>query len=762
MTYNDVRSAESCPLTPATVGQPQPGHSGAALPGSVRARPRRASTALAAVLAVALTAAGALAAAPASALPSPASGAVSAAATDVPLTNLSHLTFLLDTVPLPVLAGHTTYQAAEHPTAEAPWTYADQNDDGSYSRIGGGTLDPATNEWSQGAYNADDIARTAVVYLRHWQQTDDATSREHAVQTLRSLTYLQTTEGPNAGNVVLWQQPDGSLNPSAEPVELPDPSDSAESYWLARTVWALGEGYAAFAADDPAFAAFLDERLGLSLAALNAQSLGDYGSFDVADGVRVPAWLISGGADASAEAVLGLAAYVAAGPTGPTAPVARTALEQLSEGVALMSSDAAAPAAASDTARPKPGSAPTTTAGAAGDWPFGAILPWTGSQSLWHAWGGLAPAAVAEASVVLDDPALLAAAVQDTAQFTPQLLAAGGPDNAWSPTPGEAQIAYGVDSRLQSLVATADAADAPGLLSLAAITAGWYFGANRSGQPAYDPATGTAVDGIERDGRVNPNSGAESTIHALFSMLTLDAHPDLKAAALGIDETVSTEGLSVIEAETGTITGSGSVSTPESAWTGEANWSGGAYVTLAAGDSLSIPVPASDQPRRVHPIVNQVVEPAGTTAWTAPGRKGKHGTTQLGETLNGDAGEQGVTEAPGRLLPLALSTALPARSTVVVGTTDGAAQVDALLIQPLISTVAVTGPAGDSTLFVSADTRDTERRIDVPRGQKLVQQGFDATGQAIGDTSRGHGAGRSGTVFIAAGGFTQVHFEAKR
>ena len=41
-------------------------------------------------------------------------------------------------------------------------------------------------------------------------------------------------------------QPDGTLNPSPTPVELPDPSDSGESYWLARTIWALGEGYAAF------------------------------------------------------------------------------------------------------------------------------------------------------------------------------------------------------------------------------------------------------------------------------------------------------------------------------------------------------------------------------------------------------------------------------------------------------------------------------------------------------------------------------------
>ena len=224
----------------------------------------------------------------------------------------------------------------------------------------------------------------------------------------------------------------------------------------------------------------------------------------------MPAWLIAGGADASAEAVLGLAAYRQAGAPATTAAAHRAATRS------------------ARASRRCPRGGRQRRLAVRRDH---AVDP---LPSLGHAWGGLAPAAVATASEVLDDPALLAAAVQDTAQFTPQLLAAGGPDNAWSPTPGEAQIAYGVDSRLQSLVATAEAAEAPGLLNVAAITAGWYFGANRSGLPAYDPATGTAVDGIERDGRVNLNSGAESTIHALLSMLVLDAHPELKAAALGI------------------------------------------------------------------------------------------------------------------------------------------------------------------------------------------------------------------------------------
>ena len=245
-------------------------------------------------------------------------------------------------------------------------------------------------------------------------------------------------------------------------------------------------------------------------------------------------------------------------------------------------------------------------------------------------------------------------------------------------------------------------------------------------------------------------------------MLTLDANPDLKSAALGITATVATHGLSVVEAESGVIAG-GTVTTPESSWTGEANWSGGAYVDLAAGGTLRITVPTDDQARRVHPIVNQVVDPSGTTTWTTgTSRPGKGKSQLLGSTANGGAGEQGVTEAPGQLLPLPLTSTLPAQATQIVGTTDAAAQVDALLIQPLISTVAVTGPAGDSTLFVSADVSDTQRRIDVPRGQQLVQQAFDATGQPVARPHKGTGDQRSGKVFIAAGGFTQLWFEAKK
>ena len=68
---------------------------------------------------------------------------------------------------------------------------------------------------------------------------------------------------------------------------------------------ALGEGYAAFRHADPAFAAFLKTRMDLSVAALQRDVLGRFGTTQIIHGVRAPGWLIVNGADASSEAASG-------------------------------------------------------------------------------------------------------------------------------------------------------------------------------------------------------------------------------------------------------------------------------------------------------------------------------------------------------------------------------------------------------------------------------------------------------------------------
>ncbi|WP_151523708.1 hypothetical protein [Serinicoccus kebangsaanensis] len=637
------------------------------------------------------------------------------------LTNLAHLRFLLDEVPLPPLATHTTFDLDDDPTGLAPWTYADADGDG-FRRVGGGTLDPATGHYTQGAYNTDDIARAAVVFVRDWRRTGDRRSKQQAYQLLRTLTYLQNDSGPDAGRVVLWQQADGTLNPSAEPVELPDPSDSAESYWLARTVWALGEGYAAFRRGEPAFGRFLLRRLRLCLDALERESLGRYGRWVTSDGVPLPGWLIAGGADATAEAVLGLVAAARACPHDRR--IGRAA-HRYTEAIAAMG-----------TSRD-------------GAWPFGAVLPWTGSLGFWHAWGAAAPEALALAGRWRRRRDWVRAAVADAGTFTPQVLTTGGPHNAWAPVPAEAQIAYGAHGRVAGALAAADAGGGPGLRELAGLAAGWFFGANTAGTATYDPATGVTFDGVETDGRVNRNSGAESTIHGLLTMMLLDDHPRVAAVARSIRGIESFDGLQALDAESARLSpGCRVVQREEGAWTGEGNLVGGGYVEVPEGEWVEFDLDVAEG-SWAHPLSWRRAEEAGSASWEVVGG------ADLGSTANGGTGPAGLTEVDGSLVPQLLPTSLPGGPVTVRCTSDGALRLDALVIRPAVATVTYA-TTGDSAVLYAGSTPARARvsalgdtagaRFDAdgdfegwqPAGRRVVvpSRGFTVTRERLGRGGR--------------------------
>jgi hypothetical protein len=62
-------------------------------------------------------------------------------------------------------------------------------------------------------------------------------------------------------------------------------------------------------------------------------------------------------------------------------------------------------------------------------------------------------------------------------------------------------------------------------LVMAGIAASWLFGDNAAGVPMYDPGTGRGYDGVRDSTTINRNSGAESTIEALMTILELQ-HAD--------------------------------------------------------------------------------------------------------------------------------------------------------------------------------------------------------------------------------------------
>ncbi len=676
------------------------------------ARTRRARTAIAALVGLVLVLG--LGAAPAS-------GEVAPAATGH-LTNLAHLDFLTARIDPPKTAGHTTYRMGQDPGIGVLWVYANHQSDGSYVRVGGGDYDAATNTYGQGAFDADDISRAAVAYLQDWRQFGDEQARQHAYQLLRGLTYLQTDSGPDAGNVVLWMQPDGTLNPTPTPPDDPNPSDSGSSFWLGRTIWALGTGYAAFAHDDPDFAAFLRARLSLALDAVERQDLKNYGSWHVVDGLRWPSWLIGGGADISSEAVYGLLAYVRA--SGDER--ARRDLTRLADGIAAM-----------------------RTTG----WPYGALMPSSDSRSMWHSWGAEMAGSLAAAGSALGRADWVRAAVGEEATFTPHLIAQGGPDNEWLPAPiYRDQIAYGADVTLRNLLATASATHQASFRQLAGLAASWYFGNNPAGAPMYDPATGVTYDGVSADGEVNLNSGAESTIHGVMSMLALDAAPDVAARARQATVTGRVTS-SYAEAESGRLSGAANVVTPADAWTGESQWSGGQYVQLGTGGQVAIPVRAPVDGRYlVMPVFDRQIAPL-----TSVGTRLSVGGVAAGVQEQGGAGPQGTSSVPGYLDVGQRPTAgpVPAGDTTVTAAYVGdgrPARLDGVLLQPEIEWVTLGGPGGGQALLRSFASRPVHQVVHLG-GDAVTAYSYDAQGRLVGTAEGGHG---SVDAPVAAGGFTTV------
>jgi hypothetical protein len=374
------------------------------------------------------------------------------------------------------------------------------------------------------------------------------------------------------------------------------------------------------------------------------------------------------------------------------------------------------------------------------EWPYGAVLPWALSRSLWHGWGAQMPSALAEASMTLGDRRLLGPAVADAARFTPRLLTATGPDNGWLPAPVDgSQIAYGADARVQSLLSVSRAARSAGLRQLAGVAAGWFFGQNPAGAVMYDPATGATNDGVNTDGTVNRNSGAESTIHGLLTMLALDASPDLAALARAAGVPVSRDGQRTVEAESGRLTGPVSVVTPASAWTGESQWSGGAHLRLDAGGQVAWTVPAVAQPRLVAAVINQAPGPGAVSAFGG-----------LGRIRYGGGGAQGVSPAPGALVPVAVPRYLPAGATSLSMTgVRGGGELDALLLTPLVSTLVAAGNGAGVVLLSSVAGVSRTAEIDVPGLGLAIARSYDDRGRSAGVAS-GQGAI---TVEVPAGGF---------
>jgi hypothetical protein len=145
----------------------------------------------------------------------------------------------------------------------------------------------------------------------------------------------------------------------------------------------------------------------------------------------------------------------------------------------------------------------------------------------------------------------------------------------------------------------------------------------------------------------------------------------------------------------------------------------------------------------VEAVVNRVPGPGGSSVLGTPNRP-------LGTVMYGGGGAQGVSAAPGALLPATVAGHLPAGADTVTATTGhGSGQLDALLLTPLLSTLVTRGNGHGVALITSV--ADTERRVtvEVPGTGPTVARIFDDHGR-LREIVTG---GAAVTVLVPGGGF---------
>ena len=223
------------------------------------------------------------------------------------------------------------------------------------------------------------------------------------------------------------------------------------------------------------------------------------------EGVSVPEWLPFGsGADAASTALLGLIPHY----QRTRDPGTRALIARLGEGIAAMRQ------------------------GDAATFPHGAHLSW---RNQWHAWGNAQAYALLRAGALLGRADLTRSALAEVDGFYPHLLRTGMLSSFALRRSGSAtdasgverfpQIAYGISPMVLAANEAYRVTGEARYRDLAHRLSAWFAGDNAAGRRMYDPATGRAYDGIVDAAKVNMNSGAESTVEALFALSAIQGMP---------------------------------------------------------------------------------------------------------------------------------------------------------------------------------------------------------------------------------------------
>ncbi|HLX11374.1 MAG TPA: hypothetical protein VKS81_01050 [Bacteroidota bacterium] len=347
-----------------------------------------------------------------------------------------------------------------------------------------------TDAGDEGIACVDDAARAAVVYLRDYELNGNEQSREQAKSLLRFVMKMETDDGAFYN----FLNKDHSINKNGRT------SFKSFGWWAVRGVWCMSLGSRVLRTSDSTFAMALQQGVERTFPHIDSLLLNDK-KVRTIKGYRIPQWLLyESGADATSELLLGLVEYCKVSPDLHV----KHLIESLAEGLMLMQD------------------------GDITTYPYGVHRSW---ETMWHMWGNDQTQALASAGLLLRDTNMVNSAKREAQGFYSRLLIDGfmkemDVSDSSKVTQFD-QIAYGVRSMSVGLLRLYDATHDRSYSIMAGLTASWLLGDNVAHQVMYDSTSGRCFDGIRDSSSVNQNSGAESTIEALYTLVELQKYPDV-------------------------------------------------------------------------------------------------------------------------------------------------------------------------------------------------------------------------------------------
>ena len=346
----------------------------------------------------------------------------------------------------------------------------------------------------------DDVARAVLVYSRSKKFAADTAVQSKAIHLIRFILEMQSDNG----YFYNFLYTNGLIN------KFGATSVNNANWWSWRALLTLTEVAPQIKNIDGPLYDQMNAATEKLVSQIKNELINLPQTTKIVNGITIPEWLPATSAtDQSALLILGLIPYCT--KTGDA--VIKDYIKKLADGVALMQ------------------------AGDATHYPYGSFLSW---ENTWHAYGNIQAYALLRAGVFLNDTQYTVKALAEVDNFYPWLLQNGYQSSFSLAKDGEnfqkltgkeyEQIAYGITPMVFAAVEAFNITGEDKYADLAGHLAAWFLGANGEGVKMFDTATGRCYDAISAAGSVNYNSGAESTIEALYTMQLIEDHPAVKTA----------------------------------------------------------------------------------------------------------------------------------------------------------------------------------------------------------------------------------------